>query len=157
MTVGKTTQPQLKGKMKMKYAKPVRIKAQLFWTREMTTLGEYKGRPKNKYECTLGEISEADVKKLAEMGVSMKSKVFAENVIVCKSKFPFIAADKKTGEIVPADAMGNGTEVEVLIGTYTWEGTAFPCVVSKRDEPSVFVTKIVTYVPPEEALDDLPL
>ena len=140
-----------------KYAKPVRIKAKLFWTREMTELGEYKGKKKAKYECTLGEIMPADAKKLEEMGITLKSKAFAENVIVCKSKFPFIAADKKTGEIVPADAMGNGTEVEVLIGTYTWEGTAFPCVVSKRDEPSVFVTKIVTYVPPEEALDDLPL
>ena len=89
----------------MKYAKPVRIKAQLFWTREMTELGEFKGKKKAKYECTIGEISDADATKLAEIGVSMKSKVFAENVIVCKSKFPFVAVDKKTNEIIPTDAI----------------------------------------------------
>lgn len=141
----------------MKYAKPVRIKAKLFWTREMTELGEFKGKKKAKYECTLGEISEDDAAKLASMGIALKSKQFAENVIVCKSKFPFIAADKKTNAVIPSDALGNGSEVEVLIGTYTWEGTSYPCVVSKKDEPAVYVTNVVTYVPPEEALDDLPL
>lgn len=141
----------------MKYAKPVRIKAKLFWTREMTELGEYKGKKKAKYECTLGEISEDDAAKLASMGIALKSKQFAENVIVCKSKFPFIAADKATNAVIPSDALGNGSEVEVLIGTYTWEGTSYPCVVSKKDEPAVYVTNVVTYVPPEEALDDLPL
>lgn len=138
----------------MKYTKPVRIKAKLFWTKEMTTLGEYKGKKKAKYECTLGEISEADAQKLAEMGVTLKSKTFAENVIVCKSKFPFIAADK-SGKILEPSEIGNGSEAEVLISTYTWEGTAYPCLVSKPEVPCVIVTNVVTYVPPEEALDDI--
>jgi hypothetical protein len=138
----------------MKYAKPVRIKAKLFWTKEMTTLGEYKGKKKAKYECTLGEIRPDDAKKLQEMGVTLKSKAFAENVIVCKSKFPFIAADKD-GKIIESSEIGNGSDAEVLISTYTWEGQAYPCLVSKADVPCVIVTNLVTYVPPEEALDDI--
>lgn len=138
-----------------KYAKPVRIKAKLFWTREMTELGEYKGKKKAKYECTLGEIMPADAKKLEEMGIELKQKNFAENVIVCKSKFPFITADKDKGIIIDPKEIGNGSEAEVLISTYTWEGTSYPCLVSKKDLPCVFITNLVTYVPPEEALDDI--
>lgn len=138
----------------MKYTKPIRIKAKLFWTREMTELGEYKGKKKAKYECTIGEISDADAAKLAEMGVSLKSKAFAENVIVCKSKFPFIAADKN-GKVLEPSEIGNGSEAEVLVSTYTWEGTAYPCLVSKPNVPCVTVTNVVTYVPPEEVLDDI--
>lgn len=139
----------------MTYTKPVRIKAKLFWTREMTELGEYKGKKKAKYECTLGDIGPEDVKKLQEMGITLKSKNFAENVITCKSKFPFIAADKDKGIVIDSSAIGNGSEAEVLISTYTWEGTAYPCLVSKANTPSVYITNLVTYVPPEEALDDI--
>ena len=138
----------------MKYTKPIRIKAKLFWTREMTELGEYKGKKKAKYECTIGEISDADAAKLAEMGISLKSKAFAENVIVCKSKFPFIAADKD-GKVLEPSEIGNGSEAEMLVSTYTWEGTAYPCLVSKPNVPCVTVTNVVTYVPPEEVLDDI--
>ena len=139
----------------MKYTKPIRIKAKLFWTREMTELGEYKGKRKAKYECTLGEILPADAKKLEEMGVTLKTKTFAENVIVCKSKFPFIAADKEKGVVIDPSAIGNGTEAEVLISTYTWDGTTYPCLVSKPNLPCVHITNLVTYAPPEEALDDI--
>ena len=70
----------------------VKIKAKIFWARWMNEFNTQYNEGNEKYECTLGDISDADAKKLEGLGIKMKQKNFASNVIVCKSKFPFIAA-----------------------------------------------------------------
>ena len=138
----------------------VKIKAKVYWARWMAELNTQYNADNEKYECTLGDISEEDAAKLTAMGIKMKQKNFASNVIVCKSKFPFIAALPQ-GEVKPME-IGNGTEVECVVSFYTHKmskmhGNA-PSLVAKKGEPSLHITKLVTYVPDavvEE--DDVPL
>jgi hypothetical protein len=127
----------------------VKIKAKVYWARWMNELNTQYNADNEKYECTLGDISEEDAAKLTAMGIKMKQKNFASNVIVCKSKFPFIAALPQ-GEVKPTD-IGNGTEVECVVSFYTHKmskmhGNA-PSLVAKKGEPSLHITKLVTYVP----------
>ena len=126
----------------------------------MTELNTAYNEANEKYECTLGDISDDDAAKLTAMGIKMKQKSFAPNVIVCKSKFPYIVADQSGNEISISD-IGNGTEVECLVSFYSHKmskmhGNA-PTLVYKKGTPALQVTKLLTYVPPEEELDDLPL
>ena len=138
----------------------VKIKAKVYWARWMNELNTQYNDANDRYECTLGDISDEDAEKLEAMGIKMKQKNFASNVIVCKSKFPFIAALPQ-GE-VKAMEIGNGTEVECLVSFYTHKmskmhGNA-PCLVAGKGKPSLEITKLVTYVPDavvEE--DDVPL
>ena len=127
----------------------VKIKAKVYWARWMNELNTQYNEDNEKYECTLGDISEEDAAKLTAMGIKMKQKNFASNVIVCKSKFPFIAALPQ-GEVKPME-IGNGTEVECVVSFYTHKmskmhGNA-PSLVAKKGEPSLHITKLVTYVP----------
>ena len=138
----------------------VKIKAKVYWARWMNELNTQYNEDNEKYECTLGDISEEDAAKLTAMGIKMKQKNFASNVIVCKSKFPFIAALPQ-GE-VKAMEIGNGTEVECVVSFYTHKMSKMhrnaPSLVAKKGEPSLHITKLVTYVPDavvEE--DDVPL
>ena len=134
----------------------VKIKAKVYWARWMNELNTQYNEDNEKYECTLGDISEEDAAKLTAMGIKMKQKNFASNVIVCKSKFPFIAALPQ-GE-VKAMEIGNGTEVECVVSFYTHKmskmhGNA-PSLVAKKGEPSLHITKLVTYVPETTADDE---
>ena len=138
----------------------VKIKAKVFWARWMNELNTQYNADNEKYECTLGDISEEDAAKLTAMGIKMKQKNFASNVIVCKSKFPFIAALPQ-GEVKVME-IGNGTEVECVVSFYTHKmskmhGNA-PSLVAKKGEPSLHITKLVTYVPETSTEDeDVPL
>ena len=138
----------------------VKIKAKVFWARWMNEHNTQYNEDNKKYECTLGDMSDEDAQKLEAMGIKIKQKNFAKNVIVCKSNFPITAALPQ-GEI-EAMKIGNGTEVECIISFYTHKmskmhGNA-PSLVAKKGEPSLHITKLVTYVPDavvEE--DDVPL
>lgn len=133
--------------------KTVKIKAKVYWARWMNEFNTKHNEANNKYECTLGDISDSDVEKLASMGIKVKQKNYANNVIVCKSLYPIIAALPQG--IVDVKDIGNGTEVECVIGFYTHKmskvhGNA-PSLVAKKGTPSVHISKLVTYVPePEE-------
>ena len=134
----------------------VKIKAKVFWARWMNEHNTQYNADNKKYECTLGDISDEDAQKLEDMGIKIKQKNFAKNVIVCKSNFPFIAALPQ-GE-VKAMEIGNGTEVECIISFYTHKmskmhGNA-PSIVAKKGDPSLNITKLVTYVPEEKLADE---
>jgi hypothetical protein len=58
---------------------------------------------------------------------------------------------------VEAMQIGNGTEVECLISFYTHKmskvhGNA-PSLVAKKGEPALQITKLVTYVPEDKAVE----
>ena len=139
--------------------KPVKIKAKVFWAKWMNEFNTVHNDDNKKYECTLGDISNEDAQKLEALGIKMKQKSFAKNVIVCKSLFPITAAVAQ--EVVPTMSIGNGTEVECLIGYYPHKmskvyGNA-PSLIAKKGSPALQITKLVTYVPPEESLEDIAL
>ena len=136
--------------------KPVKIKAKVYWARWMNEFNTQYNEDNQKYECTLGDISAEDAKKLEAMGIKMKQKNFANNVIVCKSLYPIIAALPQG--IVETKDIGNGTEVECLVGYYSHKmskvhGNA-PSLVAKKGTPSVHITKLVTYTPPPSEEDN---
>lgn len=137
--------------------KPVKIKAKVFWARWMNEFNTQYNEDNQKYECTLGDISDEDAQKLEALGIKLKQKNFAKNVIVCKSKFPIVAALPQG--VVETMDIGNGTEVECLVSSYAHKmskvhGNA-PSLVAKKGAPSVHITKLVTYVPPEKDEESL--
>ena len=134
----------------------VKIKAKIFWARWMNEFNTQYNEGNEKYECTLGDISDADAKKLEGLGIKMKQKKFASNVIVCKSKFPFIAAIPQG--VIDVMTIGNGSEVEVTISSYTHKMSGMhgnaPTIVGKKGVPSVIVTKLLAYEPEAVTADE---
>ena len=59
----------------MNALKPVKIKAKIYWARWMTELNTAYNEANEKYECTLGDISDDDAAKLTAMGIKMKQKI----------------------------------------------------------------------------------
>lgn len=134
--------------------KPVRIEGQLFWAKWMKEHNTKFNDANDKYECTVGMISDDDAAKLTSLGIKVKNKESMGNYIVGKSKFVFEPVDKD-GNNVNIEDIGNGTEVAVLLSSYTHK-------MSKMhgNAPSIkkiWVNKLVTYVPPEENLEDIAL
>ena len=134
--------------------KPVRIEGQLFWAKWMKEHNTKFNDTNNKYECTVGMISDDDAAKLTGLGIKVKNKEIMGNYIVAKSQFMFKPVDDNDKE-VDIDQIGNGTKVNVLLTSYTHK-------MSKMhgNAPSIkkiWVKEIVTYVPPEESLEDIAL
>ena len=48
----------------MKNSKSVVIKGELFWTRDMNTFNTKFNPDNTKYQCTIGNLSDADAKSL---------------------------------------------------------------------------------------------
>lgn len=135
--------------------KPVKIDGQLFWSKWMKEPNKKFNEANEKFECTVGMLSDDAVAKLTEMGIKVKHKDSMGHYIVGKSKFVFEAVDSKTDAAVPVDAIGNGTEVSLIVSAYTHKMSKL-----HGNAPSIkkiWVNKLVTYVPPEESLEDLPL
>lgn len=135
--------------------KPVKIEGQLFWSKWMKEPNKKFNEANEKFECTIGMLSDDDVAKLTELGIKVKHKDSMGHYIVGKSKFVFEPVDNKTDAAVPIDAIGNGTEVSAVVSAYTHKMSKL-----HGNAPSVkkiWVNKLVTYVPPEESLDDIAL
>ena len=135
--------------------KPVKIDGQLFWSKWMKEPNKKFNEANEKFECTVGMLSDDAVAKLTEMGIKVKHKDAMGHYIVGKSKFVFEPVDSKTDASVPVDAIGNGTEVSLIVSAYTHKMSKL-----HGNAPSIkkiWVNKLVTYVPPEESLDDIAL
>ena len=129
--------------------KPAKINGELFWTKWMNQLNTKFNEANDKYECTIGNISDNDAAKLTALGIKVKNKESMGNYIVCKSKYAFKTADDKLTEI-PVEDLGNGSKVVAVVGSYTHK-------MSKMhgNAPSLknlMVTQVVTYVPESETL-----
>ena len=135
--------------------KPVKIEGQLFWSKWMKEPNKKFNEDNKKYECTIGMLSPDAVATLTGMGINVKHKDIMGHYIVAKSNYEFDALDSKTNAPIPVDTIGNGTEISFLVSTYTHR-------MSKIHGPApsvkkIWVNKLVTYVPPEESLDDIAL
>ncbi len=131
--------------------KPVKISGALYWTKWMAEFNKAFNTDNDKYECTIGNISDDDAAKLTSLGIKVKHKDAMGNFIVAKSKYLFKPTDDNLKE-VPVEALGNGSKCVAIVGSYTHRMSA-----KHGNAPSlktVMVTEIKTYVPEPASVDD---
>lgn len=97
--------------------KPVKVSGQLFWSNWMKEFNTKFNEDNNKYECTVGMLSDAACEALKGLGIVIKNKPDMGNYIVGKSKFLFEPVDTE-GDAVAIEKIGNGTKVTALVGSY---------------------------------------
>jgi hypothetical protein len=128
--------------------KPVKVQGKLFWNQYMTEFNTHFNADNNKYECTLGNLSDAAVEALKSLGVNVKNKPEQGNYIVAKSKFTFDPVDED-GNKLDAKEFGNGTEAIAIVGSYRHKLSAkFGAAPSIK---KLIITKVVKYEPNKEA------
>jgi len=133
--------------------KSVIIKGELFWTRDMNNFNTKFDLNNTKYQCTIGNISDTDAKKLEGLGVKIKHKDAQGKFIVAKSQFVFKPTDTQ-GKPVEIESLGNGSKVTAELTSYEHRMTP-----AHGMAPSVLkltVNQVVTYNPEAVAeLDDV--
>ncbi len=133
--------------------KPVKIAATLYWTKYMSQFNTHFDEDNNRYECTLGDLSEAACEALQEqLDIKIKNKEGQGNYIVAKSKLGFKPVDME-GNPVDVEKIGAGTKVIALMGSYTHK-------LSKKhgNAPSLkklIITELKTYDPAAELKEEL--
>lgn len=133
--------------------KSVTIKGELFWTRDMNTFNTKFNPDNTKYQCTIGNISDADAKKLEGLGIKIKHKDSQGNFIVGKSNYVFTPFDSK-GTPVAIETLGNGSKVTAEVSSYEHRMT--PKHGMGPSIKKLTVTEVVTYNPEAvEELDDV--
>ena len=129
--------------------KPVKISGELFWSKWMAEFNTAFNSDNDRYECTIGNISDDDAAKLTGLGIKVKNKETMGNFIVAKSKYLFNPTDDNMKE-VDVKELGNGSKCVAVISAYTHR------LSSKHgNAPTVkkiMVTEVKTYVP--EAKDE---
>jgi hypothetical protein len=136
--------------------KPVKVQGKLYWNQYMTEFNTHFNSDNTKYECTLGNLSDAAVEALKSLGVNVKNKPEQGNYIVAKSKYTFDPVDED-GNKLDAKEFGNGTEAVAIVSSYRHKLSAkFGAAPSIK---KLIVTKVVKYEPKEatatEAEDDV--
>jgi hypothetical protein len=126
--------------------KPLKIAGQLFWSNWMKEFNTKFDDGNQKYECTLGMLSDKAAAALTnELGIKVKNKDTMGNYIVGKSKYVFEPVDED-GNPIDISRIGNGTKVVALVGSYKHKlsskhGNA-PSIKTK-----LIVTDLVEYSP----------
>lgn len=92
----------------------VKIKADIMWAylNKMNDMSE-------RYQVDLCNLSDAAVKGLESMGITVNQKEGKGYYITCKSKNPIRAFDTD-GMVIDGDTVGNGSEAIALISSYAW-------------------------------------
>ena len=132
--------------------KPVKINGELFWSKWMAEFNKAFNTDNDRYECTIGNISDDDAAKLTGLGIKVKHKDAMGNFIVAKSKYLFKPTSEDMKEI-PVDLLGNGSKCVAVVGSYTHRMSS-----KHGNAPSlkaITVTEIKTYVPEAETDDAL--
>ncbi len=131
--------------------KPVKINGELFWSKWMAEFNTAFNSDNERYECTIGNISDDDAAKLTGLGIKVKHKESMGNFIVAKSKYLFEPTDD-TMKKVDVKALGNGSKCTAVITAYTHRMSA-----KHGNSPTIkklMVTEVVTYTPPATEDDD---
>jgi hypothetical protein len=137
----------------MKNSQTVEIKGELFWAKDMNTFNTKFNPANDRYQCTIGNLSDADAKKLEGLGIKIKNKDTQGKFIVGKSVYVFAPVDK-AGKPVDVSAIGNGTKVTAVVGSYEHRMT--PAHGMAPSIKKLTVTEVVTYNPEATAeLDDV--
>ena len=131
--------------------KAVKIQGELFWSKWMAEFNKAFNTDNDRYECTIGNISDDDAAKLTSLGIKVKHKDAMGNFIVAKSKYLFNPTDDNMKEIDVA-SLGNGSKCVAVISAYTHRMSA-----KHGNAPTVkklMVTEVKTYVPETTTADD---
>jgi hypothetical protein len=139
--------------------KPVKISGELFWNKWMAEFNKAFNEGNDRYECTIGNISDDDVVKLTGLGIRVKHKDSMGNFIVAKSKYLFKPRDAE-GNLVAVDTLGNGSKCEAVVAAYKHKlsakhGNAPTILHSQKDDKTyLIVTEVKTYIPDAKQEDD---
>lgn len=137
--------------------KPVKVAGELYWSNWMKEHNKKFNEANDKYECTLGQLSEAACAKLEELGIKLKDKDTMGKYIVGKSKFLFEPVDEE-GNPVDISKIGNGTKCYALVSSYRHKMSAkFGAAPSIK---KLVITELKVYSPDgaeatEEETDDI--
>jgi hypothetical protein len=137
--------------------KPVKVAGELYWSNWMKEYNKKFNEANDKYECTLGQLSEAACSKLEELGIKLKDKDTMGKYIVGKSKFLFEPVDEE-GNPVDISKIGNGTKCYALVSSYRHKMSAkFGAAPSIK---KLVITELKVYSPEgsevaEEETDDV--
>ena len=131
--------------------KPVKINGELFWSKWMAEFNTAFNEDNDRYECTIGNISDDDAAKLTGLGIKVKNKESMGNFIVAKSKYLFNPTDDTMKE-VDVKALGNGSKCVAVLTAYTHRMSA-----KHGNAPTIkklMVTEVVTYTPDATVEED---
>ena len=136
--------------------KPVKVAGELYWSNWMKEYNKKFNEANDKYECTLGQLSDAACAKLEELGIKLKDKDTMGKYIVGKSKFLFEPVDEE-GNPVDINKIGNGTKCYALVSSYRHKMSAkFGAAPSIK---KIVITELKVYSPEgaeeEETADDI--
>ena len=139
--------------------KPVKVAGELYWSNWMKEYNTKFNEANDKYECTLGQLSDAAAAKLEELGIKIKDKDTMGKFIVGKSKFVFEPVDEE-GNPIDISKIGNGTKCYALVSSYRHKMSAkFGAAPSIK---KLVITELKVYDPsgsvegaPEEETDDI--
>jgi hypothetical protein len=138
--------------------KPVKVAGELYWSNWMKEYNKKFNETNDKYECTLGQLSDAACSRLEELGIKLKDKDTMGKYIVGKSKFLFEPVDEE-GNPVDISKIGNGTKCYALVSSYRHKMSAkFGSAPSIK---KIVITELKVYSPDgeeateEETADDI--
>jgi hypothetical protein len=136
--------------------KPVKVAGELYWSNWMKEYNKKFNEANDKYECTLGQLSDAACAKLEELGIKLKDKDTMGKYIVGKSKFLFEPVDEE-GNPVDISKIGNGTKCYALVSSYRHKMSAkFGAAPSIK---KLVITELKVYSPEgaeeQETADDV--
>lgn len=99
--------------------KRVKMKCDIYWA-QLNKQNEMS----NAYQVNLCNLSDAAVKALEDMGISVlenkEKKPEMGKYITCKSQKPIKAYDEDGQEIDSDVSIGNGSKAKVMVSAYEW-------------------------------------
>lgn len=128
----------------MSSIKPVKVACELFWSNWMSNFNTKFNEDNDKYECTIGNLSDKAADSLEELGIKIKEKDNMGKYVVGKSKYVFEPVDKE-GNKVDVASIGNGTKAIALVSSYRHKmSSKFGAAPSIQ---KLIITELVTYNP----------
>lgn len=99
--------------------KRVKMKCDIYWAQLSK-----KNEMSDAYQVNLCNLSDAAVKALEDMGISVQENAEKKpemgKYITCKSQKPIKAYDEDGQEIDSDIAIGNGSKAKVMVSPYEW-------------------------------------
>lgn len=119
------------------------INGQLFYASDMVQFNDYT-EESQKYVAKIGQISDADVAKLEELGIKVSHNDNVGNFINCKSKYVHKPVDDNDEEVDPK-TIGNGSKCTAIISGYQWKFGKKTGVAASAKK--IIVTDLIVYDP----------
>lgn len=131
--------------------KPVKVACELFWATWMENFNTKFNEDNDKYEATIGCLSDKAAKALEELGIKIKERDPMGKYVVAKSKFKFEPVDTD-GNPVDVSKIGNGTKAYALVSSYRHKMSAkFGAAPSVK---MIIITELKEYNPEAKVAEE---